>query len=205
MQDLLDIANEKTKEEKTEEFVEIEITKKADKKEEVKEVKEEKTKTPDKFNLAKVLGKTESGMKAEFYVYQIKELMQKVGKIFDSVISSVKHRADQLRKSCVATGNGAGSVEFERIHRSKHDSGLRYNVFARLKFKFQLLAVVLAEFAEKPRNFLPHGRIIHRNFIRLVRYFEAAAEIQKFQFRKTLFRGQTHQVFHALENRFGML
>ena len=34
----------------------------------------------DKFNLAKVLGKTETGMKKEFYVFQIKELMAKLGK-----------------------------------------------------------------------------------------------------------------------------
>lgn len=34
----------------------------------------------DKFDLAKVLGKTESGMKKEFYVYQIKKLMAKLGK-----------------------------------------------------------------------------------------------------------------------------
>ena len=35
----------------------------------------------DKFSLAGLLGKTESGMKLEFYAYQIKELMQSVGKI----------------------------------------------------------------------------------------------------------------------------
>ena len=33
----------------------------------------------DKFSLAGLLGKTESGMKSDFYAYQIKELMQSVG------------------------------------------------------------------------------------------------------------------------------
>lgn len=35
----------------------------------------------DKFSLAGLLGKTESGMKTEFYAYQIKEFMQSVGKV----------------------------------------------------------------------------------------------------------------------------
>ena len=103
MKDIVDIINEtenkeKTaneqaviEEEKAEEIVEIEITKKSETKEEVKDVK---PKNPDKFNLAKVLGKTESGMKAEFYVYQIKELMQKVGKIFDTKRVSVADISD---------------------------------------------------------------------------------------------------------------
>jgi hypothetical protein len=44
---------------------------------EVLAIKEEK----EKFSLAGILGKTESGMKSEFYAYQIKELMQSVGMI----------------------------------------------------------------------------------------------------------------------------
>jgi len=36
----------------------------------------------DKFDLAPLLGKTESGMKTEFYIYQIKEFMKSVGVFF---------------------------------------------------------------------------------------------------------------------------
>jgi len=67
------------------EEIEVTIEKESDK----KPKEEEKKEKADKFDLAKVLGKTESGMKAEFYVYQIKELMQKVGKVFDTKRVSV--------------------------------------------------------------------------------------------------------------------
>lgn len=41
----------------------------------------------DRFNLAHLLGKTESGLKEEFYAYQIKELMKSVGKILPKFLT----------------------------------------------------------------------------------------------------------------------
>ncbi len=113
MQDILDMIESMDKEEEMEKKTEEMKEEKADLVEEKKvatedaedvieeiEVTIEKEPAPstvqadkkiksDKFDLAKVLGKTESGMKAEFYVYQIKELMQKVGKAFDTKQVSV--------------------------------------------------------------------------------------------------------------------
>jgi AraC-like DNA-binding protein len=57
---------------------------------------QEESKT-DKFDLAKILGKTEDGLKNEFYVYQIKELMSKLGLCFldkslsfNSIVKQIK-------------------------------------------------------------------------------------------------------------------
>lgn len=57
---------------------------------------QEESKT-DKFDLAKILGKTEDGLKNEFYVYQIKELMSKLGLwfldkslSFNSIVKQIK-------------------------------------------------------------------------------------------------------------------
>lgn len=57
----------------------------------------------DKFDLAHLLGKTESGLKTEFYAYQIKEVMSSVAKSF----LPEKFDAEQIEKAyaeCVKFG-----------------------------------------------------------------------------------------------------
>lgn len=57
----------------------------------------------DKFSLAGLLGKTESGMKTEFYAYQIKELMQSVVKVLPKKQLSVEE-LDKIYNDVVKYG-----------------------------------------------------------------------------------------------------
>ena len=80
----------------------------------------EMAEVPDKFDLAHLLGKTESGLKTEFYAYQIKEVMSSVAKSF----LPEKFDAEQIEK----TYNGEqfinrGVLHHFLLHLVKLDSG----------------------------------------------------------------------------------
>lgn len=57
----------------------------------------------DKFDLAHLLGKTESGLKTEFYAYQIKELMRSMAKIIPQKSLTVEE-LENIYKECVKYG-----------------------------------------------------------------------------------------------------
>ncbi len=89
------------------------------------EKKQEQTKTEEKssFDLARALGKTEDGLKAEFYAYQIRELMAKVGKIAYAVDFS---SGAEKMKDLIKYGTGSVCVTplyFERCREFENKVG----------------------------------------------------------------------------------
>lgn len=52
----------------------------------------------DKFDLAHMLGKTESGLKKDFYIYQIKELMSRLGKTVNDKKCTVDGLAETYKE-----------------------------------------------------------------------------------------------------------
>ena len=108
-------------------IVEIEVKKD----EEMKTTSQSKKPQTDMIDLAKVLGKTESGMKAEFYVYQIKELMQRVGKIFDTKkVTS----ADVIESHETLKKFGVSEILVSPIYASECAKAEKKNPTAEVKF-----------------------------------------------------------------------
>ena len=121
------------------------------------------------------------------------------------MICTVEHRSDQLRKAGVAAGDQTAAVALERVHLREQISRFGHHVLAGLETHRELFAALFAELTEAAGDLRPHRHVVDPFLIRAVGHLEAAAEIEELKIGEVRLRGDPHQIFHALIDRFRML